>query len=164
VRAVASGWRLVGSFRALSGPYLSVAPGSDRALNSQAGTQRVNQVLDDPYDNKSINPANDGLRFLNPNAFAQPAFGTLGTMQRNSIKGIGYKNADLSLTRLFRVTNTHTLEVRLEAFNAFNWFGWGAPSATAQGQPNTTLSSATFGQITSAGDPRFLQLGIKYAF
>ena len=164
LRAAASGWRLVGSFRALSGPYLNIVPGSDRALNSQAGTQRVNQILGDPYGDNSFNPANGGRILLNPLAFALPALGTLGTMERNSVKGIGYKNVDMSLSRLFRVNDTRTIEVRVEAFNAFNWFGWGAPGATTQGQPNQTLSGATFGQITSAGDPRFLQFGIKFGF
>jgi carboxypeptidase family protein len=164
LRAAASGWRLVGSFRALTGPYLNIVPGSDRALNSQAGTQRVNQALGDPYGDNSFNAANGGRIFLNPAAFAQPALGTLGTLQRNSIEGIGYKNVDMSLSRLFRLTTSRTIEVRVEAFNAFNWFGWGAPSATLQGQPSQTLSGATFGQITSAGDPRFLQFGIKFGF
>ena len=39
-------------------------------------------------------------------------------------------------------------KARVEAFNAFNWF--------LLDNPNTTLSSATFGRITSSGDPRAL--------
>jgi hypothetical protein len=156
LKAVASGWRLVGSFRALSGQYLTIVPGSDRALNSQAGTQRVNQVLGDPYDDMSTNPANGGKRYLNPAAFELPAFGTFGTLERNSVKGVGTKNMDLSLIRVFHLPGAQIIEVRAEAFNAMNWFQWQ--------QPNTTRSAATFGQITTAGDPRFLQFGIKYAF
>ena len=41
LRAAASGWRLVGSFRAMSGPFLNIVPGSDRALNSQARSSSV---------------------------------------------------------------------------------------------------------------------------
>ena len=97
LRAVASGWRLVGSFRALTGPWLTITTGGiDRAQNGQAGTQRANQMLDDPYADQSINPQNGGLRFLNPLAFATPALGTLGTIQRNSIRGIGTKNVDMA--------------------------------------------------------------------
>jgi len=156
MRAALSGWRLVGIFRALSGPYLSVSPGSDRALNSQAGTQRVNQVLDNPYDNKTINPANDGLRFLNPAAFELPALGTLGTMKRNSIEGLGRRNIDLSLIRQFRLGGSRAVEVHAQAFNVLNWLQYN--------QPNTVRSAATFGQITSADDPRILQFGIRYTF
>ena len=156
LKVVASDWRLAGSFRALSGPFMHVSPGSDRALNAQTGTQRVNQVSDEPYADRSINPANNGMRYLDPAAFAQPALGTLGTMKRNSIEGIGSRNVDLSISRAFRVATDARIEVRAEAFNALNWFQWN--------QPNTTLSSPIFGQITSAGDPRIIQLAAKFMF
>jgi hypothetical protein len=165
LRAVASGWRLVGSFRALSGPFLTVTPGSDRALNSQPATQRANQVLANPYDDNSVNPANGGRRFLNPAAFAQPALGTQGTMRRNGIEGVGSKNLDLTLLRVFSLSRSQSIEIRAEAFNAMNWFQWLQPGQTQPGgAPNLALSGATFGQILAAGDPRFLQFGIKYAF
>jgi hypothetical protein len=160
MRAALSDWRLVGSFRAITGPWLTVSTGADIALNGQAATQRANQILDDPYGDKSINPANGGMRFLNPLAFQQPAQGTLATSQpRNSIRGMGTRNVDLSLTRVVRVANTRSIEVRVDAFNAFNWFEWG--------QPATALNNTgTFGQITSVinGSPRVIQLGVKYQF
>ena len=158
MRAAFSDWRLVGGFRATTGPWLTVSTGADIALNGQAGTQRAEQVLADPYGDRSINPLNDGMRFLNPAAFRQPAPGTLGTTQpRNSIRGMGTRNLDMSLSRLIRVTGTQAIEVRIDAFNAFNWFQWG--------QPATALNNtATFGQITTAGAPRIMQLGIKYQF
>ena len=37
LRAVASGWRLVGSFRALTGPWLTIDAGTDRALERAGG-------------------------------------------------------------------------------------------------------------------------------
>ena len=56
-----------------------------------------------------------------------------------------------------RVSDTQTLELRVEAFNLFNTFNWGTP--------NTDISSGSFGRITSiAGDPRILQFGVKYGF
>jgi hypothetical protein len=160
MRAAFSDWRLVGGFRAITGPWLTVSTGTDIALNGQAGTQRAEQVLDDPYGDNSINPLNGGRRFLNPAAFRQPTAGTLGSsQQRNSIRGIGTRNLDLSLTRLIRIRNTQAIELRIDAFNAFNWFQWA--------QPATALNNtATFGQITSVvnGSPRTMQLGIKYQF
>ena len=45
---------------------------------------------------------------------------------------------------------------RIEAFNAFNWFRWG--------NPVTNFSSATFGRILSADDPRIMQFAVKYSF
>jgi hypothetical protein len=174
VRALASGWTLAGSFSALSGPWLSVIPGSDRALNGQVGTptdpsswtQRVDQVLENPYGDKSL------TNYLNPAAFTQPALGILGTMKRNSIEGVGRRNLDLALTRVFRFANTQNLELRAEAFNVLNWMllgqssagQGGLPAALQTGQPQTNLSSPTFGQITSAGDPRIMQFAVKYGF
>ncbi|HEY7188730.1 MAG TPA: hypothetical protein VH436_19375, partial [Vicinamibacterales bacterium] len=114
----------------------------------------------DPYGDMSINPLNNGMRFLNPLAFQQPANGTLATSQaRNGIRGMRQRNLDLSLTRVVRITDTQNFEVRVDAFNAFNWFQWG--------QPATALNNtATFGQITSVinGSPRVIQLGVKYQF
>jgi hypothetical protein len=157
MRAAFSDWRLVAGFRKTTGPWLTITTGSDIALNGQPGTQRANQVGDDPYADMSINPVNGGLRFLNPAAFAQPANGTLGTSVRNSIRGMGTRSLDMSLTRVVRVTGTQEFEVRVDAFNAFNWFQWT--------QPATVLNNtATFGQITSAGDPRIMQFAIKYRF
>jgi hypothetical protein len=150
-RALASGWRLSGIYRANSGAPLTVSTGTDRALSGiQAGTQRANQVLDNPYGDKTIN------NWLNPQAFAQPALGTYGNSVRNAYDGPGRQVVDLSLVRSFTFGNSHRLEARVEAFNAFNWF--------LLENPNTTLSSATFGRITASGDPRIMQFAVKYDF
>ena len=77
-------------------------------------------------------------------------------MQRNLVRGPGFKNVDASLARAFNVGGTKSIEVRVEAFNVFNWFEWGNPS--------TNFSAATFGQITSALSPRVLQLATKFNF
>ena len=156
LRAVASGWRLVGSFRATTGPWLTVTTGTDVALNGQPGTQRVNQISDAVYADGSTNPANGFVRWLDPNAFAQPATGTLGNMPRNVVRGPAIRDLDLALTRVFPLGHQN-IEIRAEAFNAFNWF--------VPGTPSLTLSSATFGQISSvAVPPRVVQLAAKFTF
>jgi hypothetical protein len=160
MRAAFSGWRLTGSFRALTGPWLNIVTGSDIAQNGQQGTQRPNQTLDDPYGDQSINPVNGGIRWLNPLAFAQPTPGTLGTMQRNSVRGPNSKNIDLVLSRNFNLKPGQAIEIRAEAFNALNWFQMGAPGVSL-------FNTATFGQITSSSNsisPRVMQFAIKYAF
>jgi hypothetical protein len=156
LRVAATGWRLVGTFRATTGSWLAITTGADRMLNGQAGTQRPNQVSTSYYGDQSVNVANGGIRFLDPAAFAQPAFGTFGTLQRNVVRGPGFKNVDMALSRVFKLGGTNSIEVRAEAFNAFNWFEWG--------NPNVNLSTATFGQITSSLGPRVVQLAAKYNF
>jgi hypothetical protein len=156
LRIAATGWRLVGTFRATTGSWLAITTGADRVLNGQAGTQRPNQVSTSYYADQSVNAANGGIRFLDPAAFAQPALGTFGTLQRNVVRGPGFKNVDMALSRVFKLSGTNSIEVRAEAFNAFNWFEWG--------NPNVNLSAATFGQITSSLGPRVVQLAAKYNF
>jgi hypothetical protein len=151
MRAVASGWRLSGIFRAASGGVLDASTGSDRSLTGvQNGTQRVNRVSDDVYGDGTIN------NFLNPAAFAQPALGTFGNAPRNGLTGPGRKAVDLSLVRAFQLANTHRLEARVEAFNVFNWNNWG--------DPVTALSNANFGRILTVGAPRIMQFAVKYQF
>jgi len=151
-RMLASGWSLAGIFRAQSGQPLSITTGTDRALSGmQASNQRVNQVGDNPYGDGSIN------NFLNASAFAQPALGTYGTSKRNAYTGPSFKNIDLALVRQFELPRSHRIEARIEAFNVLNWF--------IPGNPNTVLSSATFGRITTtASDPRVMQFAMKYVF
>jgi hypothetical protein len=145
-----SGWRLSGIFRAFSGSPFSVTTGQDIALTGNPGVQRANQVGDNPYGAKTVD------NWLNPAAFAQPAVGTFGTSGRNAYYGPGQKVVDLSLVRSFRFAQTHRLEARLEAFNAFNWF--------RLNNPVSNLTSATFGRILTAGDPRIMQFAVKYSF
>ena len=139
---------------------MTITTGSDRALSGiQATAQRANQVMDDPYGDKTIN------NWLNPAAFTQPALGTYGNSVRNGIIGMGTKVVDLSIVRQFNIANNHRLEARVEAFNAFNWFrplAW-QNNATNQ-SPVTNLSSASFGRYLAADDPRIMQFAMKYTF
>ena len=151
-RLLASGWRLSGVFRAMSGDVLTVSAGADRALSGmQAATQRANQVKDNPYGDGTLN------KWLDPTAFAQPALGTYGTSVRNAYDGPGFRTLDLSLVRQFGLGNNRRIEARLEAFNALNWF--------ILGNPGVNLSAATFGRITTTTvDPRVMQFAVKYQF
>ena len=150
--AVVSDWRISGLLRALSGSPLNVVSGQDRALTGILGTnQRANLGPGTGYgDTSSL------TNYLNPLAFAQPAFGTLGNYVRNSLYGPGRWQIDMVLARIVRFSTTQNLEIRVEAFNVTNNF--------IRNNPVTNLSSPTFGQILSAGDPRIMQFGVKWAF
>lgn len=79
-----------------------------------------------------------------------------GSEPRNPIRGPGFANTDLSLFKNIAVRANNTIQLRLEAFNLFNQVRFN--------QPNGTIGSSLFGQITSAQDGRVVQLGIKYIF
>jgi outer membrane receptor protein involved in Fe transport len=75
---------------------------------------------------------------------------------RNPVRGPGYRNLDLAVMRRVPLSGTKALEVRAEVFNVTN-----TPPFLA---PNTTAGSAAFGTITAAGDPRVVQLALKFFF
>jgi hypothetical protein len=149
LRAVASGWRISPIFKVLSGAYMTVMSGQDRALTG-SGNQRADQILVDPYGDKSIQ------KYLNPAAFAQPALGTLANSGIGNIRGPGNWQFDAAVSRSFKVRESQTVEVRAEAFNLTNSF--------RMNPPITAFNSGVFGQVTSALDPRIMQFALKYVF
>jgi len=150
LRALASDWRVSGIVSAQTGSWLTVTTARDINFTGIGG-QRVNQVNDNPYGDKTL------ANYLNPVAFAYPASGTYGDQPARGIEGPGRWNVDTALARVLPIGGGRTLELRVEAFNLLNHFNWGNPS--------TNLDAGTFGRITTqAGDSRVLQFALKYGF
>jgi carboxypeptidase family protein len=149
LRAVATGWKVSGIFRATTGNFLTVTAGTDRQL-SGAANQRPLQVLGNAYGDKSL------TKYLNPAAFALPALGTLSSMGKANIQGPGNWDLDMAVSRIFQVRERQRLEARVEAFNVTN--------SLRVGNPVTALNNGSFGQITSAFDPRILEFALKFVF
>jgi Carboxypeptidase regulatory-like domain len=149
LRALGSNWRISPIFRILTGDYFDVQSGQDRALNG-GGNQRVDQILENPYGDKSIN------NYLNLAAFEQPALGTLGKLGTGSILGPGSWQFDAALSRTFQLRESQRMELRLEAFNVTNSF--------RMNDPVSAFNSALFGKVTTAKDPRIMQFALKYVF
>jgi hypothetical protein len=146
--ALTSDWQVSAIVSARSGTHFSATTGVDNALNGQAN-QRPNKVSDDVY-------RKEGYRWLDPAAFRAPAAGTFGDLENNSLVGPGRFNVDMGLTRAFRIAAQHQIQFRAEVFNVFN--------RVHLNNPVSTLNSPNFGLITSAGDPRIVQLALKYIF
>ena len=70
--------------------------------------------------------------------------------------GPGYASVNASLVKNSTLSERVNLQLRAEAFNLFN-----RPNFNL---PDNFLGSPTFGQITSARDPRHLQFGVKLLF
>ena len=81
----------------------------------------------------------------------------LGNLGRNTLSRPGTRNMDASLARNIRLYESHTLNLRFEAFNASNHPNWNAPSTDPR-------SPTTFGVMTSAKTMRQLQFAVKYTF
>jgi len=150
MRTLASGWQLSGIVRLRTGQYLSVTSGLDQALTGQAN-QRAVQVLADPYHpDKSLD------HYLNPAAFAQPAFGTYASTGANNIEGPGLIQIDMGVTRTFKVGERQSVQFRAESFNL--------PNHVNPMNPTTAYNNASFGRILAAENPRIIQFALKYVF
>jgi hypothetical protein len=104
---------------------------------------------------------------MNPKAFTSPALGSLSPMGRMNIPGPGFWQFDTAISREFRLRERGALEFRAEAFNLTNSMrpGVSPPSLQAGASGlNLVFGTPTFGTVTSALDPRILQLAIKLSF
>ncbi len=88
-----------------------------------------------------------------------------GNLARNSIVGPDFKNADVSLAKVTKITERLNTEFRAEVFDLFNHPNFGNPGLTAQ------TGSSTFGIIQGtrnptgdAGSSRQIQLSLKLLF
>ncbi|MFT4112605.1 TonB-dependent receptor domain-containing protein [Silvibacterium sp.] len=94
--------------------------------------------------------------WFDTSAFTQNAVGTYGDVGKNSLRGPRLFNTDLALLKTGDVTERVNYEFRAEFYNVFNNVNFGNPDAG--------LQDSNFGQISSAGDPRILQMALKIKF
>jgi hypothetical protein len=142
-------WQVAPLISVRTGLWFTPVTGVDNSLTG-IGLDRPN-VVGDPYSTTS-----NVLQWLNPGSFVANPLGTFGNAGSFSLVGPKYFGIDVAVTRTFQVWESHKLEMRFEAFNAGN--------QTRLANPIANLSSAQFGRITSAAEPRILQLGMKYHF
>ncbi|MGC2708157.1 MAG: hypothetical protein WA252_03395, partial [Candidatus Sulfotelmatobacter sp.] len=106
------------------------------------------------------NPRNSaGQPYFNPNYFVQEPLGQVGNAMRRYFSGPGLNNFDIALLKDTKITESTQLQFRAEAFNIFNHAQFFNPS----GNFNNNVSGG-FGYVTSARDPRIIQLALKLLF
>lgn len=139
-----------------TGGPLNIVTGFDNSF-SGIGNDRVD-VIGNPHLDGGRSRGAKIQQWFNTGAYTANAPGTFGTLGRNTGVGPGYADLDLSVFKAFRMpySEHHKVEFRAEFFNSLN--------RVNLGNPNTNYSSSIFGHITSANDPRILQLGLRYAF
>lgn len=148
VNAALGGWQLSGILTLRSGiPFTVTTSGG---ITNAGGADRPNRIGDGTLgsDQRSIDHWFDVAAFL-----VQPQY-TYGNSGRNILFGPGLRNIDLSLGKSFSLGERRRLQFRAESFNFTN--------TPAFGQPSHNLNSLGVGQITSADDPRRVQLGLKF--
>jgi hypothetical protein len=151
---VLGGWQLNGILTLSKGQPFNVVSGQDRAL-SGGGSERPNLVGDPQLDTGRV--TNQLIaEYFNTAAYALPPLGSFGNSGRNTLIAPGMVNLDSSLFKMFRIRENMKLQFRAEFFNALNKVNFAAPVAN--------ISTATVGNILSAGSPRILQFGLRLAF
>jgi hypothetical protein len=95
--------------------------------------------------------------YFNVNAFSQPAPYTFGDAGRDILPTPGNVVFDLSLARRFYIREAQTIEFRSEFLNAFNHPNFGTPGPYPDFGP-------FFGQILTTGQPRRIQLALRFEF
>lgn len=153
MRHLLGGWQLSGIWNWQSGFPLSIASGEDNSGSFVGGD--LADVIDRP---RLIEGSREDKirKWFTTEAFRSNAAGTFGTSGRNILTGPGTFNIDASAAKTFRFTERWNLQYRLEMFNSLNH--------TSLNNPDTSVASASFGQIVTARDPRILQMALKLRF
>jgi hypothetical protein len=153
VNALVGNWQFGGILTLQTGMPLTALDGLDILNTGGTGiAQRPNATGISP---QLSNPT--PKNWFNKAAFAYNAPYIYGNDGRNNIIGPGLIETDLSLTKTIKATDRLGAELRWEVFNAANH--------PIFGLPNATLSSATYGSISSTiVDSRQMQVALRITF
>jgi len=175
-KRLVGGWSLYPIFTWRTGFPLSINAGgsgdpTDPGSSGAGDDNLVNAVFAPGFSSISVsNPRTSGNVYFNPNAFLcapnTPCVPTSGYgLPRNFFRGPGRTNLDLALAKNTAITERINAEFRIEAFNVFNHAEFA--------NPDTNVSSTTFGEITSTDfgtrlntlhTERILQLALRVTF
>ena len=180
-RLFLGGWQMNGIFQVQSGnPFTAV----NSSTTAQSLTFRPNLTCN-PNVGGPKQPGNNAP-FINTACFTLPTIQNGGLTQidnshsgneaRGVVLGPAFNTTDLSIFKIFRITEKQRADFRFEVFNAFNEAHFAqpvvtfVPSAGTVGSSNGAIggntASSTFGKITSTvgNDSRVIQLAFKYSF
>ncbi|HUE03099.1 MAG TPA: hypothetical protein VMR62_26250, partial [Bryobacteraceae bacterium] len=157
------GWETSGITRFSTGFPVTLINYGDNSLLGAEPNGINNYGVDEPDVapgslNLNRNPRN-GQPYFNTALFTANALGTPGDASRRYFHGPGMQNFDMALLKNLTLTESKSLQFRLEAFNVFNHAQFFGPQSV-----EGNISSATFGQVVSAAPPRLVQAGVKLTF
>lgn len=151
LRSASRGWQMSGIVSAQTGLPFTPVLASDPT--NTGTTARPNRIASGELPAGERDPQN----WFDESAFVTPPNYTYGNSGRNILRGPGFSNVDLGLSRYFVVTEKLRLQFRAEAFNLLN--------SPQFGLPNYTLGQANTGAISKVIHPqRELQFALKLKF
>lgn len=162
-----SGWHVANITQIQSGSPFNVDISGDNA--NSGTTQRPNFVPGCQVDPSGF--VQNVEHWSNPACYAIAAPFTFGNLGRNTLRGPGYVDADISLYKNFKFLETKTFQFRTDFFNTFNHANFAPPGgspggsfADLGGSSNTAVNGATFMRILSAAPARQIQFSAKLTF
>ena len=89
--------------------------------------------------------------------YSQQPDNAFGNVRPGSLRAPGYEQIDMSVEKAFPIWREQHLNFRGDFFNLLNIADYG--------QPDSGVTDANFGQITSTNSTeRHIQLSLKYSF
>jgi hypothetical protein len=153
-KTLIGGWSLTGITRFSKGTPITMGESNDYSLCGCGGVDYPN-YNDQPI--QTFNPrASANHQYFSTSPFSMETIGIPGDSARRFFYGPGINNFDIALHKMMKVRERVNLEYRAEFFNAFNHAQFLNPSGN--------IISSTFGDVTSARDPRIIQMALKLAF
>jgi hypothetical protein len=153
VGGVLGGWQVSSVLNFRSGEPLRITQASGIG-NSRPDYNGANQIFENWRDT---------LQYLDRSAYTLVPTSPItratirpGNQNSSQVRGPGRRRVDLTIAKAFTLRGQTQLQVRFESFNVFNW--------RLYNNPNTTVTSPTFGQITSVQSTRTGQIGLRLTF
>ena len=157
------GWEVSGITHFGSGLPVTLVNYGDNSLLGAEPNGINNYGIDEPdYSGGALDLNHDptnGRTYFNTSQFSENALGTPGSAKRRFFSGPGLDNYDMALLKNVRLTESKSLQLRVEGFNAFNHTQFFGPQSV-----DGNIGSSTFGRVVSANPPRLVQLGAKLVF
>jgi hypothetical protein len=168
-KTLLGGWSLSGIIMMQTGVPVNVTVSSHNVASIFPGGDVGNRpdltgTISYPKTNVVQNGKVTGIQWFDVGAFTAPAFGKWGNLSFDALRSPGRQNWNLSLFKRFVFSESRgsAFELRVDAFNVWNHTQFGG--AGVNGGVHTGFDGGQAGQVTSAFDPRTLQLGGKLIF
>lgn len=185
---IADGWQFSGVTRLSTGnPYhvsfADVVTGGNFAINitnpiyifgvDQTVTGSYTEPANIALTGQPLHGPGGAAGQINPAAFAEPTAPSLGLESPRSSAYLfapGWNNWDMSLQKNFAITEHSNLQLRFDAFNAFNHTQFSGVNSLALYFFGTLIngpapgSASDFGTVSAVRDPRILQMAARITF
>jgi hypothetical protein len=163
-RGVLDNWQVSGILSFISGQPMNVNLSTTNGENITGGGDGARVII----TGNAVLPKSQRTfdHYFNPNVFALPAVGTIGTAWNGAaFYGPGVNNWDLAVTKKIPIRERVDTQLRFEFYNAFNHAQFSGVNNTAQFDPTTGQQvNSSLGMLTSDRGPRIIQVALRINF